>query len=127
LGFWVNNVVAALVQSGGSGGIAEINAFGMNSVKNLREEPRIGANAVLNIVSHPAGAVHRKMILVGTKADSTGVSQAICFTGGLDLSEDRWSVQQHGPKPDDWDNIPRIMTWHDVQAGVEGAAAQGVY
>lgn len=70
--------------------------------RELRNEPTLADKAVLNTLSHPAGAVHMKMAIVG---DDT---QMTVFTGGIDLVNDR-----HNP------------IWRDVQLRLTGPGAQG--
>ncbi|MFT4150798.1 MAG: phospholipase D-like domain-containing protein [Paracoccaceae bacterium] len=76
----------------------------MRFIKELRSEPAIADKAVCNILSHPAGAVHLKMAIVGN-ADGMTV-----FTGGLDCVNDR-----HDP------------IWRDVQLKLDGPAAQPAF
>lgn len=85
-------------------GILGINADTMRFILALRAEPSLADKACLNILAHPAGAVHTKLAVVGSDAQAWG------YTGGLDLKPDR----HH-----DW--------WHDVQAEVTGPAAQGPF
>ena len=89
---------------GGVRGMLDLNADTMRLINALRGEPTLANKACLNILSHPAGAVHVKMAIVGTNSDASG------FTGGLDLHPGR-----HDPN------------WHDVEAQVSGTAVQGVF
>lgn len=92
-------------------GIPQVNGLTMESVKTLRAEPTIGAKAVLNIIAHPAGAIHSKLVVVGTAAGATG------FTGGIDFDGGRFAHPGHSGNE----------TWHDVAAKVEGPAVQAMY
>lgn len=112
---------AFLQQTGEPANIARINGLTMKSISDLRADSNIGANAVLNVIAHTAGAAHSKLVVIGTPA------QAIGFTGGIDFDEGRWGHPEHNtpatfppaPFPQD--------TWHDVVAKVEGPAVQGLY
>ena len=73
-------------------------------IKVLREEPNLAPNAQLNVLSHPAGAVHMKFALVGTKANAVG------FTGGMDMLNSRWDED-----------------WHDVAVRVTGPALEAFF
>lgn len=76
--------------------ISPINARTMNSIQRLREEPAMAKKALLNTISHSAGAVHAKLIVIGN------ATEAIGFTGGLDLASGRWASPIHSPS----------MNWH---------------
>lgn len=89
---------------GGIQGMLSLNADSMRFINSLRGEASMVTKACLNILSHPAGAVHLKMVIVGNGDEIVG------FTGGLDLKPDRHS------------NL-----WHDVQARVKGPAVQGLF
>jgi phosphatidylserine/phosphatidylglycerophosphate/cardiolipin synthase-like enzyme len=78
-----------------------VNENTMRFVAAARAEPKLADKAMLNVLSHPAGAVHTKLALVG------GPSGDVGFTGGIDPQQGR--------------NSP---TWHDVQAEVRGPAVQ---
>jgi phosphatidylserine/phosphatidylglycerophosphate/cardiolipin synthase-like enzyme len=82
-----------------------VNEPTMRFIQALRlAEPTMVPKALLNVLSHPAGAVHTKFALVGAPSGDVG------FTGGIDAYHDR-------VKP----------IWHDVQAEVRGAATQPMY
>jgi phosphatidylserine/phosphatidylglycerophosphate/cardiolipin synthase-like enzyme len=106
------------------GNMVSINAHTMDSIKSLRAEPTIGANAILNTVGHSGGATHLKAALVGTKPDVNGKISAIGFTGGLDFVIGRWSTPDHLEHAT-WQTGWPI--WHDIQAAIEGKATQGLY
>jgi phosphatidylserine/phosphatidylglycerophosphate/cardiolipin synthase-like enzyme len=72
----------------------------MAFIERLRTEPTLAHKAGLNILAHPAGAAHLKMGIIGS------ATQAVGFTGGLDLQSYRYS------------------NWRDVQTRVTGPAAQ---
>lgn len=81
-----------------------LNASTMRFINALRTEPALANKACLNILSHPAGAVHFKMAVVGSANDATG------FTGGVDFEE-----------------LRRDPIWHDVQAQVNGPVVQELF
>lgn len=76
----------------------------MRFVKELRGEPALADKVACNTLSHPAGAVHAKMAIVGND------DQMTVFTGGLDCVNDR-----HDP------------IWRDVQLRMTGPAAQPAF
>jgi phosphatidylserine/phosphatidylglycerophosphate/cardiolipin synthase-like enzyme len=122
-------MLANSVQAKDPGGLVSINSQTMDAAQDLRSEPRLAKNVILNVVGHSAGAVHLKMSMVGTKPDAAGKSKMVGFTGGLDFVENRWAPYMHRrPSPDTWDrSTPPTLYWHDVEAAVEGKAAQAVY
>ncbi len=133
LGALINPIVANAIQAKDPGGLVSLNGQTMNSIKKLREEPNaIPKGGMLNVIGHSAGAVHIKGAVIGRKADAAGKTEAIAFTGGLDLVDDRWAEMEHKPNPG-WaplptsPPLPRIPRWHDVQAVMEGRAAQAFY
>jgi phosphatidylserine/phosphatidylglycerophosphate/cardiolipin synthase-like enzyme len=90
----------------------QLNLLTIKSIEDLRAEPAIGDKAALNVISHSAGGVHAKVVVIGT------ATEAIGFTGGLDFVANRLlSTTQH-----DLGNY-----WHDIVAKVEGPAVQGLY
>lgn len=88
------------VRAGGAGGILGLNGDTMAFIKKLRTEATLANKAILNILAHPAGAAHLKMAIVGN------ATQAVGFTGGLDLQKGRYN------------------RWRDVQSRVTGPATQ---
>ena len=91
-----------MARGGDPGGMLSINRQTMSFIDKLRKaEPNMAEKAVLNILSHPAGAVHMKMAIVGSDSQTTG------FTGGMDMG-----AQRHWP------------TWHDVSVMVKGSVLQ---
>jgi len=110
---WVSFAImdSNLVQASGAGSIARVNAMTMQSIKDLRAEPRLAKKAILNVIAHTAGGVHTKMVVVGNDTDAVG------FTGGLDFVMDRFAHPGHGGDE----------RWHDVMAKVEGPAVQALY
>ncbi len=81
-----------------------VNGGTMRFIEELRTESSLAHKAALNILAHPAGAVHAKMAIVGSD------QRAVAFTGGIDFESFRHDAD-----------------WHDVQAAVEGPAAQAVF
>jgi len=110
---WVSPALVdnALSQLSGGSNFAEINRHTLLSIKALRAAPEIGGKAILNVLAHPAGSAHAKVVLVG---DSTFTA---AFTGGIDLVADRFATTGH----------VGLETWHDVVAKIEGEAVQRVY
>ncbi|MFM8319574.1 MAG: hypothetical protein ACKOC5_01565, partial [Chloroflexota bacterium] len=83
-------------------------ADNMRSVLALRAEPALARAVCLNIVSHPAGSAHAKLVVcgcapAGSVPPAAGEGWAAGYTGGIDLSPDR-------AEPN----------WLDVQARLEG-------
>ena len=84
------------------GSILYLNNQTMHFIDTLQKSgTSLATTACLNILSHPAGAVHMKMAVVGSETETFG------FTGGMDLVPDRH---------ESW--------WHDVAAMVTGPAVQ---
>lgn len=112
---WVSPTIvdSKLAQMMGAGNVADVNANTMNSIKALRdvEPPQLPPKAMLNVLSHPAGAVHMKMILLGNSSNVIGL------TGGVDLVMNRADSQAHDLS----------FTWHDVMVAVSGPAVQALF
>ena len=120
-------------KNAGIASIASLNAQTMNAIKELRTELTLAKKCILNMLSHSAGAVHIKGCIVGHKPPA-GNAQAIAFTGGIDFEQGRWAEYGHelnpalatAPHPR-WSPGVGTPYWHDVQAAIEGPAAQGFY
>ncbi|PCJ95643.1 MAG: hypothetical protein COA45_12085 [Zetaproteobacteria bacterium] len=97
---------SSLVSSVGGAvmGILGLNNQTMKFIQKLRTEPTMAHKAVCNILSHPAGAAHLKMCVLGDD------DQAWSYTGGIDLQGGRHSA-----------------AWEDVQVKTTGPGARGVY
>lgn len=110
---WVSFAImdSALAQKSGAGSIAAVNAMTMESVKDLRAEPKLEKKVLLNVIAHSAGAVHNKLVVIGSDTD------AVAFTGGLDFDMGRFAHPGH----------PGGEIWHDVTAKVQGTVVQGLY
>ncbi len=70
--------------------------------------------------NHPIGTSHHQKVIV--------VDDAIAFVGGLDLTGARWDTPEHrvgDPQRMDRDGKP-YPPFHDVQAAVDGDAAQAL-
>jgi phosphatidylserine/phosphatidylglycerophosphate/cardiolipin synthase-like enzyme len=102
---------SAIAQGSGAGSIARVNALTMKSIKDLRSEPKIEQKAILNMISHTAGSVHSKLVVIGNDNEAVG------FTGGIDFEEFRWAFPGHVGN----------LIWHDVVAKVEGPGVQALY
>lgn len=122
----LQSAVANSLQRNNLASIAAVNAQTLNAIKNLRSEPTLAKSAVLNILAHSAGAVHVKGAVIGTKPGGSDETRAIAFTGGLDFVQDRWAAFGHEPDPT-WTATPSTPFWHDIQAAIEGPAAQAFY
>jgi len=83
-------------------------SISMKSVEVLRLQPDL--KCCLNILSHPAGGVHSKLVIVGKDSEARG------FTGSLDFLPDRYSNELH-----------TYGYRHEVIAKVEGPAVQALY
>jgi phosphatidylserine/phosphatidylglycerophosphate/cardiolipin synthase-like enzyme len=91
------NPAAPTASTADAAAILNLNRDTMRFINGLRAEPALADKALLNILSHPAGAVHHKFVLIrGSNGD-------VGFTGGVDLQQVRWDP-----------------LWHDVQAQVTG-------
>lgn len=112
---WVSFAImdSAVVQasSRGAASIGALNAMTMQSVKDLRAEPKLAKKALLNVIAHTASGVHNKMVVIGNDTDAVG------FTGGLDFVMDRFATSAHAGDE----------RWHDVMAKVRGPAVQALY
>lgn len=97
-------------------------ASSLLSVDALRQLPGLAQNVMLNLLAHPVGAMHLKMVVCG---DDTG---ARGYISGMDFQPGRIDTQQH-PPPHDWTNAYHDVWhgWHDVGAKVEGPAVDGMY
>jgi phosphatidylserine/phosphatidylglycerophosphate/cardiolipin synthase-like enzyme len=120
-----NDLLVAAAQRRDPYGLFSLNALTMKSIKVLREEPRLANRTMLNVLGHSAGAVHLRLIVIGKKNGPDGKCKAIGYTGGLDFIEDRWAAYGHVPQ--NWSIKQTMPRWHDIQAAVEGRAAQGAY
>ncbi|MEM9904060.1 MAG: phospholipase D-like domain-containing protein [Cyanobacteria bacterium P01_D01_bin.44] len=85
-------------------GMVDLNYDTFQFIQDLRSDPNLANKALLNILAHPAGAVHMKFAVIG---DST---RSIGFTGGIDF-----------------ENTRHMSLWHDIAAKVEGPAVQPMF
>ncbi|APD11284.1 hypothetical protein UC34_13150 [Pandoraea vervacti] len=69
---------------------------------------------------HPTGASHHQKVVV--------IDQRLAFVGGLDLTRNRWDTSAHAPdEPARRDPSGHVYApFHDVQALVDGQAAQAL-
>jgi phosphatidylserine/phosphatidylglycerophosphate/cardiolipin synthase-like enzyme len=84
--------------------LLDLNGDTMRFVNEARTEAALADKAILNILSHPAGAVHLKFVLIRGSGGDVG------FTGGIDLQKDRWG-----------------SFWHDVHVQVTGPVLAQFY
>lgn len=110
---WVSSAIRyrRLARLVGAGHIVAVNTLTLRSIAALRAEPAIGSRALPNLIAHPAGSTHSKIVLV---CDGTST---VAFAGGLDLEYSRWARTDHTGQ----------QTWHDVVAKIDGPAVQSVY
>jgi phosphatidylserine/phosphatidylglycerophosphate/cardiolipin synthase-like enzyme len=103
---WISFAVmgSKIAMKYGAASIADMNATTMASIVDLRTEPSLRSGVGLDVLSHTAGAVHTKLVVIGDETEAIG------FTGGIDFVPDRWGD-----------------TWHDVAVKVEGPAVQALY
>ena len=99
-----NPAVRTPAVAGSLSDMLRVNSQTMAFIQAARTQASLADKAMLNVLSHPAGAVHTKLALVGRDSGDVG------FTGGVDPQQGR--------------NSP---TWHDVQAEVKGPAVQAMY
>ncbi len=102
----------------------------MDSVQFLRKQPGMAKSCILNSLGHTVGAMHIKGAIVGRR-DQQGPPEtfsAVAFTGGLDFQMLRWGQFGHEHRPG-WaaDNDIKANSWHDMQAVIDGPAAQALY
>lgn len=85
-------------------------AQSIRSAQTLRS--RIGDGCVvLNVLGHPLGAWHFKMVVCG---DETGIR---AYVGGMDLVCDKYSETTH----------PTGNRWHDIAVRIQGPAAIAIF
>ncbi|MFY9244080.1 MAG: phospholipase D-like domain-containing protein, partial [Polaribacter sp.] len=111
------------------GGMISLNAETMDAVQFLRNQPNMAKSCILNSLSHTAGAVHIKGAVIGSAdPNSPGDFSAVAFTGGLDFQMIRWAQYGHENRPT-WTADTDIQSnfWHDMQAMIDGPAAQAFY
>lgn len=72
----------------------------------------VGAGAALNVISHPGGSSHAKLVIIGDDDNFTA------FTGGMDLTPKRYALLTHPGDTNDW---------HDAALKIRGLAAKPCY
>jgi phosphatidylserine/phosphatidylglycerophosphate/cardiolipin synthase-like enzyme len=92
-----------------SEGFGALNTMNLHTLLGVRElRARIGsanaAKVAVNLVSHPLGAAHCKLVVCGNQA------QTRAYTGGIDPAESR-----------------KAAMWHDLAVRVTGPSATGIY
>jgi phosphatidylserine/phosphatidylglycerophosphate/cardiolipin synthase-like enzyme len=110
---WISPLIVQFEEAAGRSGLYHVNASSLLSIDALRQKPGMGKSACLNILGHPLGAMHLKMVVCG---DGTG---GRAYVSGIDLVNNRIDGQMH---PDG-----STFGWHDAGTKVEGEAVQGVY
>ena len=111
---WVNPFGMANATAEGSwfSSLANVNAFTIQSIQDLRTEDAIGANAALDVLAHGGGATHVKLLVMGNS------QRAVAYTGGLDLVANHIATPEHADK----DSL-----WHDIMVRIEGPGVQAIY
>lgn len=96
-------------------GVAALNIQTLLSVQQLRDDfgPAQANHVMLNMLAHPLGAAHLKMVVCG---DAVGMR---AYTGGLDPEQGLLSVPTI--------TAPHPVGWHDVAVRVAGPGAAGIY
>jgi phosphatidylserine/phosphatidylglycerophosphate/cardiolipin synthase-like enzyme len=112
---WISYTVMSRTYLPLSAHILAYNTETLRTIEELRREPLLANKCCLNILAHPAGSVHPKMVIVCNNSSSTA------FTGGIDLAHGRYSDSLHS------ESNPPFDRWHDVQAKIEGPAVQSAY
>jgi phosphatidylserine/phosphatidylglycerophosphate/cardiolipin synthase-like enzyme len=110
---WISPLIVQYEQAAARSGMYHVNASTLLSVDALRHKPGMDKSACLNILAHPLGAMHLKMVVCG---DSTG---GRAYVSGIDFVNNRIDGPQH--------LNGASSGWHDAGAKVEGQAVQGVY
>ena len=98
---WVNPLVFKYADVANLSGIGNTNLHSILSADALRKKPNMEKKVCLNVLGHPVGAVHLKMVICGS---DTSVS---AYVSGLDF--DYLRVDGHPHKK----RYPKIG-WHDV-------------
>ena len=91
-----------------AGGLTSYNISTILSAIALRANPSMAKKVCLNIIAHPLGAIHTKIIICG---DDTFVHG---YVSGIDLLNSRR------------DGHPHPNHWHDAGVRVEGPAVKGI-
>jgi phosphatidylserine/phosphatidylglycerophosphate/cardiolipin synthase-like enzyme len=92
------------------------------SADAIRQKPGFEHKAVLNLLAHPIGSMHLKMVVCGDDTNARG------YMAGMDFQPGRVDTQRH-PLPHGWTNNYKDVWigWHDIGAKVEGAAVDAIY
>lgn len=109
---WVSPFVLDLKQAAAETGMYGINGATLLSVKAMRERLGTVHKAVLNVLAHPLGAMHLKMVVTGDNQN------ARAYISGIDLAPSRVTSRVHS-RPSNF--------WHDAGAKVEGPAVDAAY
>ena len=86
-----------------------VNLVSIFSAIALRAKPKMSKHVCLNIIAHPLGAIHMKVVICGDNDFVHG------YVSGLDLLTSRVDGPIHR------------TGWHDVGVRVEGPAVKGIY
>jgi phosphatidylserine/phosphatidylglycerophosphate/cardiolipin synthase-like enzyme len=85
------------------------------SVDALRKKPGFEHSVVLNLLAHPLGAIHLKMVVCGDDNSARG------FASGLDFEPGRFDSQDHP------NGGPGGYGWHDIGVKLEGPGVDRMY
>lgn len=96
--------------------IATFNRISLESVVNLRVNPSLRSRVLLNLLAHPAGGIHLKLVLSGDD------SHVRAFVGGLDFSSSRNCNRRHTRGGES-----NLGKWHDAGVRIDGPAAAEIY
>lgn len=110
---WISPLVVSYKEAALQSGMYSTNAETMLSADALRKRSHMDKKVCLNVLSHPLGTMHLKLVVCGDANGARG------FVGGLDFEPRRIDGQRHPGAP--------TSGWHDVGVRVVGPAVQGLY
>lgn len=110
---WISPLIVQYQEAAGRSGMYHVNASTLLSVDAIRKLPGMDKSACLDILAHPLGAMHLKMVVCGDNTGGRG------YVSGIDFVNNRIDGQQH--------TNGATFGWHDAGAKVEGEAVQGIY
>jgi len=114
---WVSPHVLTVHQAAEKEGRYNNYAASLLSVKALRAKPGMERSACLNLLAHPLGAMHLKVIICG---DNTA---ARAYVSGIDFQPGRVDARNHPHG----NTLGGGYGWHDIGVRLEGPAVDSVY
>lgn len=90
------------------------------SVKAIREQPGMAKKACLDVLAHPVGAIHLKMVVCGNDTDARG------YVSGIDFQPGRVDARNH-PSGKPGGRAAGGRGWHDIGVRVEGPGVDTIY